>query len=230
VKKDDLFITEGVYMVAGDSISFAEDAAAFLVLLDEPVLIDTGAGRSIKKVIENIKTVGVDPASIEKVIITHCHIDHIGGMPYLKEKFGVRFYMHRDDAGPIEVGDSVVTAAGMYGTTFPPTPVDATFSEPEFILEVGNNKIHLLHTPGHTPGSISPYVDIDETRVLFAQDVHGPFLDVFGSDLQKWRESMEKLLALNPDILCEGHFGIYEPRERALAYIRGYLDRYAHQL
>jgi hypothetical protein len=38
---------------------------------------------------------------------------------------------------------------------------------------------------------------------------------------------MERLIALSPDVLCEGHFGVYEPKVRAIAYIRGYLDRYA---
>ncbi len=224
---DDLYITDGIYMVAGDGITSDEDASAFIIAGQDPVLIDTGAGRSIKKVIENIERVGVDPKSIKRVVITHCHIDHIGGMPYLKEHLGVTFYMHGLDAGPVERGDRVVTAAGMYGVDFPPTPVDVKFEDSNFTLEIEGKKLVLLHTPGHTPGSISPYIDIGGNRVLFAQDVHGPFLDVFGSDIDKWRESMEKLIALKPDILCEGHFGIYEPKDRALRYIRGYLDRYA---
>ena len=224
---NDFYITDGIYMVAGDGVTSGEDASAFIIVGEDPILIDTGAGRSIKEVIENIGRVGVDPGSIKRVVITHCHIDHIGGMPYLKEHFGVTFYMHSLDAGPVEMGDKNVTAAGMYGVDFPPTPVDVKFEDSSFTLEIDDKKLVLLHTPGHTPGSISPYIDVGKERVLFAQDVHGPFLDVFGSDIGKWRESMEKLIELEPDILCEGHFGIYEPKERALKYIRGYLDRYA---
>ena len=214
-------------MVAGDGVTSGEDASAFIIAGNDPILIDTGAGRSIKEVIDNIEKAGVNPESLKRVVITHCHIDHIGGMPYLKEHLDVTFYMHELDAGPVERGDRAVTAAGMYGMDFPPTPVDVKFEDSTFTLDIEGKKLVLLHTPGHTPGSISPYIDIGNKRVLFAQDVHGPFLDIFSSDINDWRESMEKLIALEPDILCEGHFGIYEPKNRALRYIRGYLDRYA---
>ncbi len=224
---EDLRITDGVYQVAGGDITDGADAAAFLLTLAEPVLIDTGAGRSIDQLIENIRAVGVDPAAVKKVILTHNHIDHIGGAPYLKEQYGAQLIMHELDASAVRSGDDHATAAGMYGVSFPPTPVDVTFTGREHRLAIGNDVIVLIHTPGHTPGSISPYVDLEKGRILFAQDVHGPFMAAFGSDIREWRRSMQQLIDLSPDILCEGHFGIYEPKDRAVAYIRGYLDRYA---
>jgi glyoxylase-like metal-dependent hydrolase (beta-lactamase superfamily II) len=224
---EDLKITDGVYQVAGGDITDGSDAAAFLLTLAEPVLIDTGAGRSIDKIIENIRAVGVDPAAVGNVILTHNHIDHIGGAPYLKKRYGCKLIMHELDARAVRSGDDHATAAGMYGVSFPPTPVDVTFTEAEYRLAIGDDIIVLFHTPGHTPGSISPYIDLKGTRVLFAQDVHGPFMAAFGSDINEWRGSMERLIALSPDVLCEGHFGIYEPKDRAVKYIQGYLDRYA---
>jgi glyoxylase-like metal-dependent hydrolase (beta-lactamase superfamily II) len=83
-----------------------------------------------------------------------------------------------------------------------------------------------LHTPGHTPGSICLYLDRGEERVLFGQDIHGPFLPSFRSDINLWKSSMEKLLALDADVLCEGHFGIFRPRDRVNGYIRKYLKSY----
>ncbi len=222
-----LRITDGVYQVAGGDITDGADAAAFLLTLAEPVLIDTGAGRSIDKLIANIRTVGVDPAAVSTVILTHNHIDHVGGAPYLRERYGARLIMHELDAPAIQSGDNRATAAEMYGVSFPPTPVDVTVTGDEYRLTVGGDTIVLIHTPGHTPGSLSPYIDLGGRRILFAQDVHGPFMAAFGSDIGQWRESMERLITLAPDILCEGHFGIYEPKDRAAAYIQGYLDRYA---
>jgi glyoxylase-like metal-dependent hydrolase (beta-lactamase superfamily II) len=224
---EDLRITDRVYQVAGGDITDGADAAAFLLVLAEPVLIDTGAGRSIDQLLENIRAVGTDPADVKNVILTHNHIDHIGGAPYLKERYGARLIMHELDAAAVRSGDDRATAAGMYGVSFPPTAVDTTFAEEEHRLTIGNDTIVLLHTPGHTPGSISPYIDLEGRRILFAQDVHGPFMAAFGSDIHEWRQSMERLIALSPDILCEGHFGVYEPKDRAVAYIQGYLDRYA---
>ena len=48
----------------------------------------------------------------------------------------------------------------------------------------------------------------------------------WGSDLVR-KQSMEKLLALNADILCEGHFGIYSPANQVKEYIQGYIRRFA---
>ncbi|MDD4161493.1 MAG: Zn-dependent hydrolase, partial [Methanothrix sp.] len=62
-------------------------------------------------------------------------------------------------------------------------------------------------------------------RVLFGQDIHGPFSPAWGSDLTKWRTSMQKLIALNADVLCEGHAGIYRG-EMIRKYIESYLKRY----
>lgn len=55
---------------------------------------------------------------------------------------------------------------------------------------------------------------------------HGPFSEEFGSELAAWRKSMERLLALEADILCEGHFGVFRPKENVAAYIEHYLEQY----
>jgi len=217
-----------VYQVAGDGITSGEDASAFLLALPDPILIDTGAGGSADRIIENITAVGVAPESIHTIVLTHNHIDHIGGAPVLQQRLGAAIVMHELDADAVRSGDNTTTAAAMYGTDFPPTFVDRTFSgESDTITTADGTELVLLHTPGHTPGSISPYIIHEDTTILFAQDVHGPFLPIFGSDIYQWRESMGKLLDLEPDILCEGHFGIYRPKDRARAYITEYLDRYA---
>jgi glyoxylase-like metal-dependent hydrolase (beta-lactamase superfamily II) len=90
---------------------------------------------------------------------------------------------------------------------------------------LGDLQFSFLHTPGHTPGSICVYIDTADGRVLFGQDIHGPFSPAWGSDLAQWRRSMEKLLALRADVLCEGHAGVYRGNgiER---YIQSYLKRY----
>jgi len=169
---------------------------------------------------------GLDPNNLSKIILTHCHIDHIGGVPEIKKRFGSKLYIHKLDAPPLENGDQILTAATWYQTVFPPTPVDVKFSLPEEALEIGGQKIHCLHTPGHTPGSICIYLDRDGKRVLFAQDLHGPLLEEFGSNLEDWDRSTNKLLDLDADILCEGHFGIYKTQKDVRNYILSYRRRY----
>jgi hypothetical protein len=69
-------------------------------------------------------------------------------------------------------------------------------------------------------------LDRDGKRVLFGQDIHGPFEESFGSDLAAWRKSMDILLGLKADILCEGHFGIIKPEQEVEGFIKGYLQQH----
>jgi glyoxylase-like metal-dependent hydrolase (beta-lactamase superfamily II) len=220
-------IIEGVWLVGGPNISLSEDATVFVVDFGgELIMIDAGAGRSAPTLVRNIEGAGLDPAKISTVILTHCHIDHIGAASYFRDRFGCNLAVHEGDARAIEEGDAVMTAANWYETEFPPTPVDIRIRGDHEILRFGDGELHLLHTPGHTPGSMSIYLDRGGKRVLFGQDIHGPFLPSFKSDVGQWRKSMEKLLALDADILCEGHFGIFQTKEQVRKYIRGYVRQY----
>ena len=122
--------------------------------------------------------------------------------------------------------EGALFSAAWYQTTFPPTPVDVKFNSPEELLMIGGQKIICLHTPGHTPGSICIYLDRDGKRVLFAQDLHGPLLEEFGSNLGDWDRSTKKLLDLDADILCEGHSGIYKTKKDVKNYILSYRRQY----
>jgi glyoxylase-like metal-dependent hydrolase (beta-lactamase superfamily II) len=194
--------------------------------LGELILIDTGAGWSVDKIVKNVESLGLGCKDLSKILLTHCHIDHIGGAPEIKRRFSSKIYTHHLDAPPIESGDPILTAANWYQTTFPPTPVDVKFNLPEEILMIGEQKIVCLHTPGHTPGSICIYLDKDGKRILFGQDLHGPILKEFGSNLEDYGRSTKKLLDLDADILCEGHFGIYKTKKDVRKYILSYRRQY----
>ncbi len=219
-------ITENIFIVGGPEITDGRDGCVYLINLGELILIDTGAGWSVDKIIKNVEKLGFDPKKLSKVLLTHCHIDHIGGVPEIKKRFGSKIYIHKLDAPPLEMGDPILTAASWYQTTFPPTPVDVKFNSSEEILRIGGEQIVCLHTPGHTPGSISIYLDLNGKRILFAQDLHGPLLEEFGSNLDDWDRSTKKLLDLDADILCEGHFGIYKSKKDAKDYILSYRRQY----
>ena len=219
-------ITKDIYIVGGPDITDGRDGCVYLMNLEELILIDTGAGWSVENIIGNIKKLGFDPKNLAKIILTHCHIDHIGGAPEIKKRFGSKIYIHKLDAPPVETGDPILTAAKWYQTSFPPTLVDVKFNFPEEILKIGEQKIVCVHTPGHTPGSICIYLDKDGKRILFGQDLHGPLLPEFGSNLDDYGRSTKKLLDLDADILCEGHFGIYKTKKDVKNYILSYRHQY----
>ena len=222
-------VATDVYQVGGADITDPKDAAVYLLDLGELIMIDAGAGTSFGAIVVNIEGLGLDPANLTAVILTHCHIDHIGGAAKFRGQFGSQVIMHQLDARPVERGDDRVTAASWYGLRLAPTPVDLKLAMEEERLCFGDQDVICLHTPGHTPGSLSVYLDRGEKRILFGQDIHGPFYEEFGSDIAAWRSSMQKLLALESDILCEGHFGVYQPKDRVIAYIQHYLDVYGEK-
>jgi len=185
-------------------------------------MIDTGAGWSVEQIINNINMLGFNCKDLSKILLTHCHIDHIGGAPEIRRRFGSKIYIHQLDAPPVENGDPVLTAASWYQTKFPPTPVDVKLKLKEETLDIGDQRIVCLHTPGHTPGSVCIYLDKDGKRILFGQDLHGPILEEFGSNLEDYGRSTKKLLDLDADILCEGHFGIYKTKKNVRNYIMTY--------
>jgi glyoxylase-like metal-dependent hydrolase (beta-lactamase superfamily II) len=221
-------VAEGIYQVGGMDLSHPQDAAVYVVSCGkELVMIDCGGGKDPDIIVENIQEAGLDPLTLTTLVLTHCHVDHIGSADFFRKKFKCTVVAHDLDADAIESGDRTLTAARWYNTTLPRTTVDRRLLEEDEIITCGEDRIRCIHTPGHTPGSLSPYIDRGDVRILFGQDIHGPFSREFKSDIGQWRASMQKLLDLKADILCEGHFGIYKPKERVEKYIRGYLDQYA---
>ena len=116
--------------------------------------------------------------------------------------------------------------ANWYGVDLAPLPIRNKLKGGEGLIDCGAAPLRWLHTPGHTPGSISLLLEGGLYSVLFGQDIHGPFYAAFGSDLDAWADSMHKLLDLDADILCEGHFGIIRPASEVRRYIQDYLRNY----
>ncbi|HPP07110.1 MAG TPA: MBL fold metallo-hydrolase, partial [Syntrophorhabdaceae bacterium] len=160
-------IIKDIFIIGDSGMTDSKDCSIYLINLDELIMIDTGAGDSVDIIVKNIEKIGLDPKRLSKIILTHCHIDHVGGADELRKRFGARIIMHKKDADVVEKGDKRMTAAYWYGVDFKPMPVDVKIENPEEVIEIGDHRIVCLHTPGHTPGSISVYIDIHEKRVLF---------------------------------------------------------------
>ncbi len=220
-------IADGVYQIGGPRITDPEDCCVYLVDGGgELAVIDAGLGFSAPQLVANIEALSFDPGSVKYLVATHGHIDHTGGLVYLKEKLKAEVVAHQYELAAVEGRNPALTAADYYGVEYKPVKADIILRGEEETLPLGSLKLVMLLTPGHTPGSISPYVDTGGQRVLFGQDIHGPFDPAWSSDLEAWRKSMRKLLSLKADILCEGHFGVYRPAQEAERYIKEYLNYY----
>jgi glyoxylase-like metal-dependent hydrolase (beta-lactamase superfamily II) len=109
----------------------------------------------------------------------------------------------------------------------PPTRVDLRLSK-DHVLEFPKGELLCIHTPGHTPGSIAVLFETGKEKVLFGQDIHGPFSPSFRSDTAQWASSMRHLIEYEADILCEGHFGTIRPARQVTRYIESYLKQYGY--
>ncbi len=219
-------VCDRVWAVGGPGLSAPEDAFVYLVDAgSELVLIDSGVGYSLEMIEDNIRFLGFEPASVWHAVATHCHIDHIGGLASLKERYGTKVIAHELDRAGIEGENNELTAASMYGVEYRPVKVDVVLRGESERLRLGDLEFNFLHTPGHTPGSIVAVIETTDGKILFGQDIHGPFSPSWGSDLAAWRLSMKKLLALRADVLCEGHAGVYRG-DKIGKYIEAYLKRF----
>jgi metallo-beta-lactamase class B len=215
-------ILKNIHMVGSAEISHPYDCCIYLLNFSDLIIIDSGAGLSFEKIVSNIERLELDPKKLKAVLATHAHIDHIGSLRRFQENYHAQIIAHELDADAIESGVGI--AAEAYDVDYLPCTVDIRLSGDEQTLKFGNRELNIVHIPGHTPGSIAAYIDIDEKRVLFGQDIHGPYIPKWGADRELAAASLQKLIDLKADILCEGHFGVYQPAKEVRRYIEYYLD------
>lgn len=217
-------ITDEVFMVGGGRLTAPEDAAVYLIHFSgHAAIVDAGCGFAGHELIRNISRCGVDSSRIEYLLITHCHFDHTGGVHDLRSRLKCRVVAHELEAEYLERGDNTVTAAGWYGAVMKPFQVDIRLSGSETEILLGERVVRAIHTPGHSPGSVVYVVDSCGKKILFGQDVHGPVHPDLLSDRDQYIRSLNLLLALDADILCEGHYGIFRGKQEVARFIKQFL-------
>jgi glyoxylase-like metal-dependent hydrolase (beta-lactamase superfamily II) len=181
------------------------DGNVYLILDEVPVLID--AGMDPEPTLRKIQKY-VDPAKIEMIILTHSHHDHSAGVPLLKEATGARVLIHEDEAGSL--GDDMATVAYLFGLSAPEIEADETLKEGD-VIDLGEWKLEVMHTPGHSPGGICLYEP--RARVLFSGDTVFPQGNIGRTDLFAGKDadlvrSIERLTKLDVEVLYPGHMEI----------------------
>ncbi|HTS76996.1 MAG TPA: MBL fold metallo-hydrolase [Bryobacteraceae bacterium] len=143
---------------------------------------------------------------VKAIVITHAHIDHIGGAAKLKAATGAPVYMNQNDQ---ELYDHLDIQAGWLGMRTPEKiEIDANAAEGE-ALKLGEAEFQVLHTPGHTQGSISLWIPAENKLVagdtLFRDSIGRT--DLPGGDGKQILRSIHtKLLPLAEDaIVIPGH-------------------------
>jgi glyoxylase-like metal-dependent hydrolase (beta-lactamase superfamily II) len=210
-------IVAGVYTFSGLQVGrvyLTEDA-------DGLTLIDTGLAGAADAILRQIAALGRGAHDVRRILITHAHPDHIGGLPRLKAATAAQVWVSAADRAVTEGVAPVPRpplaalrgAARLMGRMMGPqtlrgTPVDRELRAGEILPEVLGG-LQVIAAPGHSPGHLAFWQP--ERRLLFCGDVlmhvAGLRLPVaaFTVDMAEDRRSAARLAALDPAVVCFGH-------------------------
>ena len=204
-------ILPGIHLVAGLRWS-----NAYLLVEDERLtLVDAGLPGYGKKILGYIVSIGRKPSELTRVIVTHSHPDHTGSLKWLSQVTGATVMAHKADTRP----DSKTESQWLYYPGQPPSfawnvpflhriPAHEFIEDGQLLPVLGG--LRVMHTPGHTPGSVCLY--LKDQRVLFTGDTlladgycfrrPVPFP---GTSFRDYRASVDRLALLPFEAACVGH-------------------------
>jgi glyoxylase-like metal-dependent hydrolase (beta-lactamase superfamily II) len=167
----------------------------------EAMVVDPGD--EIERILEIVARHGL---TVKAIVITHAHIDHIGGAQKLKQATGAPVYMNLNDE---KLQQMMEVQAAWLGVETPETVViDAPANDGDK-LTVGTGEFHVIHTPGHTQGSISLYLPGEAKLVagdtLFRDSIGRT--DLPGGDTKQILRSIHNKLLQLPEetLVIPGH-------------------------
>lgn len=193
-------IVEGVHQVEG-----VNGNVYLLIDGEELTLVDTGFPNSTENILGYIHKINQQPSNISRILLTHCHVDHVGSAQELKQLTKAKVGVHQEDADFVAGLKTLPRPKGASNTSFTPVRPDIVLKEND---KVGN--LTVVHTPGHTPGSIALYGPM--RKILFVGDtlrfVNGEIIgpsEQFTSDMHQAMRSIEKISRLDFDVMLSGH-------------------------
>lgn len=209
-------ISENIYFIQSRSF---DSNITYIKTEDHEILIDTGTGLYSANIDMDLQTQGSSMKSITDVILTHCHIDHIGGVIPLLEEGSPKLYLHVAEAGPINQGDMSRTLGDTFGVDMPPFKIDVMLNEDD-VIDFGEVRLKVYHTPGHSSGSIT--MEILDTGILITGDTlfpGGSFgrTDFPDGDSRKLVESLKRLSEMQFEIGLPGHMSAMKHNARQSA-------------
>lgn len=208
-------------------------------------LVDVGPGAAVPRLLAGIRAAGVEPDSIEHLVLTHVHLDHAGATGTLLQQMPrARAYVHRIGAPHLISPDRLVTSARriygaametLWGETLPVPAERLVELEEGMTLPVGQRELRVLYTPGHAVHHAAFHDP--RANVVFAGDVAGVRLAGAGAvrpptpppdlSLEDWEASIARLEALDPQTLYLAHFGAVDDIATHLAGLRTRLRAWA---
>ena len=218
---EDLFFIERGYL----------NGNHFVYRADHPVLIDTGYRADFDETHRLISELGVSISDVGLIISTHCHCDHIGGNKIIQDRAGCDIALHPVGQYFIETKDDWSTWSRYYSQEADFFRCTRTLEDGD-VVSIGPHDFRIIHTPGHASDGIVMYSEKEKVLIssdaLWEFDVPTITVRIEGSTaVQSFKESLEKLAALDVDVVYPGHGAPFEDfggaLQRSRDKIRDYL-------
>ncbi len=217
-------IVTGVFLVGQDrftNLTYMIDCGP-----EGVAVIDPSYDSEFDRTVANIEQCGRSKKDIRWVINTHCHADHsLADRKF--EQLGAKIIIHEADASAIEQGTRATVFDRYNLPEFPRSNVARRLSDGEE-LKLGDKVFHVIHTPGHTPGSACFVVQMEGKNLLFSGDT------VFFDGMLAWqgnpyadnRQYLASLVKLERFTLNARpvHWDVLLPGHASIALDRAYLD------
>lgn len=204
-------VFDGLHAFPWTNLS-ANNCNTYLAFRDRKILVDPGHEHLFAHVREGLNALSLSMEDIDLVLVTHAHPDHMEAARLFQVR-GVPVALHgAETAFSRQMGPTALDAA------------DLSRFEPDILLQagdlrVGSMEFQVIHTPGHSPGSVSLYWP--EMKALFPGDVLFEQsigrTDLAGGDGEALKESISLLSQLDVEILLPGHGGIISGGSRVRA-------------
>jgi glyoxylase-like metal-dependent hydrolase (beta-lactamase superfamily II) len=209
-------------------------SSVFFLLDDRVTLVDTGPAGSASRILSALQALQRSPDDVEQIIITHCHLDHAGGLAALQRHLPARTAVHVLDA-PFVTGDTLMSLPlrlrlpgrahrRLSRALAPPARIDTLLRDGDELPVLGG--LRVVHTPGHTAGHIA--LHLPAAGLLIAGDalqVRGaritPASRWVSDDYDQAVRSLRALTGLDFDVLALSHFAPQRraPRDRIAALV-----------
>lgn len=198
--------------------------SVFVHSTDRSALIDTGIGTDLERILDGLVTLGIRPADLDLIVPTHVHLDHAGGAGRLaRECPTAEVLVHEIGAphlaAPDRLWEGTKRAVGPqiehYAEPVPVPEERLTALTDGDTVDLGNRSLAVHHCPGHAPHQIVLFDPSD--GILFTADAAGIYVQSRDEihptspppnfDLEGCLADIETQQALDPEVLCYGHFG-----------------------
>ena len=227
-----LEVVPGITAVDTGMVGQRELNSVYVIEGPEPTLVEAGPGADGPVVVAALDELGIGPADLAHIVVTHIHLDHAGGAGALLRRFSKATLWVHEKGAPHLVDPSRLVASTartygeermrtFYGETVPVDPRRIRVVSNGDRIELGNRVLDVLHTPGHASHHVA-FLD-DVTGAIFTGEATGsylpwapcyrPALPPPEVDLEQALASIEAIRERRPTWLLTSHFGPVENAE-----------------